>query len=123
MGDQLITRIVRLKVISAEDVQKLPKRDQIETRPNGGLRKTNSLIITDLGSNIERIMRVLEELDKPGFEEQLKVINIKNAKAKDIAELITKIINKGENKNQNTFRPASRFVKKKGRVAVARLAG
>lgn len=112
-GDQLITRIVRLKYINADDVQ---KTFQNIIKSNKGqmaaYEKTNSLIITDLGSNIERIMRVLEELDKPGFEEQLKVINIKNAKAKDIAELITKIINKGENKNQNTFRPASRFGEK-----------
>lgn len=112
-GDQLITRIVRLKYINADDVQKT-FQNVIKSKAGqmAAYDKTNSLIITDLGSNIERIMRVLEELDKPGFEEQLKVISIKNAKAKDIAELITKIINKGENKNQNTFRPASRFGEK-----------
>lgn len=112
-GDQLITRIVRLKYINADDVQKT-FQNVIKSKQGqmAAYEKTNSLIITDLGSNIERIMLVLEELDKPGFEEQLKVITIKNAKAKDIAELITKIINKGENKNQNTFRPASRFGEK-----------
>lgn len=110
-GDQLITRIMRLKYINAGDFQKT--FDRVIKSKSGQLvayEKTNSLIITDLGSSVERISRIVEELDKPGFEEQLAVIPIKNAKAKDIAELIDKIINKGEDENKRrSFRPASRF--------------
>lgn len=109
-GDQLITRLVRLKFISADEVSKT--FDKIVKSKAGQVipyEKTNSLIITDLGSNVDRMSRILEELDKPGFEERLQVIPIKNAKAKDLADLIEKIINKGEDKKKNTFRPASRF--------------
>lgn len=109
-SDQLITRIIRLKYIDAEDASKT--FDKIIKSKNGQVipyEKTNSLIVTDLGSSVDRISRVLEELDKPGFEEQLKLIPIKNAKAKDIADLIDKIINKDQDKKKNTFRPASRF--------------
>ncbi len=109
-GDQLITKIIRLKFLSAEDAsktfEKIIKSKAGQVIP---YEKTNSLIITDLGSNVSKITQVLEELDKPGFEERLQVIPIKNAKAKDIAELVDKIINKGEDKKKNTFRPASRF--------------
>lgn len=109
-GDQLITRLIRLKYINAEDISKT--FDKIIKSKSGQIaayEKTNSLIITDLGSNVERISRILDEMDKPGFEERLEVIPIKNAKAKDIADLMLKIINKGEDKSKNTFRPASRF--------------
>jgi general secretion pathway protein D len=109
-GDQLITKIIRLKFLSAEDAsktfEKIIKSKAGQVIP---YEKTNSLIVTDLGSNVSKISQVLEELDKPGFEERLQVIPIKNAKAKDIAELVDKIINKGEDKKKNTFRPASRF--------------
>jgi general secretion pathway protein D len=109
-GDQLITKIIRLKYLSAEDAsktfEKIIKSKAGQVIP---YEKTNSLIVTDLGSNVSKITQVLEELDKPGFEERLHVIPIKNAKAKDIAELVDKIINKGEDKKKNTFRPASRF--------------
>lgn len=109
-GDQLITKIIRLKFLSAEDAsktfEKIIKSKAGQVIP---YEKTNSLIVTDLGSNVSKITQVLEELDKPGFEERLQVIPIKNAKAKDIAELVDKIINKGEDKKKNAFRPASRF--------------
>jgi general secretion pathway protein D len=109
-GDQLITRIIRLKYIEAEEVSKT--FDKVLKSKAGQVipyEKTNSLIITDLGSSVDRISRVLEELDKPGFEEQLRLIPIKHAKSKDVADLIDKIINKDQDKKKNTFRPASRF--------------
>ncbi len=109
-GDQLITKIIRLKFLSADDAsktfEKIIKSKAGQVIP---YEKTNSLIVTDLGSNVSKITQVLEELDKPGFEERLQLIPIKHAKAKDIAELVDKIINKGEDKKKNTFRPASRF--------------
>jgi general secretion pathway protein D len=104
-ADQMITRIVHLKHISAEMVN----RDlRILTSKDGELSPytaTNSLIISDYGSNIERIMKILNQLDVPGFEDQLEVVGIHYAKAKDIADLVNKIVNKGETKSQggNTF--------------------
>ena len=93
-ADMLITRIVHLKYISADEVNKrlriLPSRDG-EMTP---YEPTNSLIITDFGSNVERIMKIINELDRPGFEEQLVVVPIRYARAKDLADLVNQIINK-----------------------------
>jgi len=93
-SDQMITRIIHLKHISAEQVH----RDlRILNSKDGDVQpfsSTNSLIISDYGSNIDRVMKILNQLDVPGFEEKLFVLRIKNAKAKDMAELINKIVNK-----------------------------
>ncbi|MCB0414265.1 MAG: type II secretion system protein GspD, partial [Bdellovibrionales bacterium] len=106
--DQMITRIIKLKYISATEVDKqlrtLPTKDG-EMRP---YEPTNSLIVTDYGSNIERIMKIIKELDVPGFEEQLAVIQIYHAKAKNISDLIDQIINKDNKKNNSRF-SSSRF--------------
>lgn len=104
--DQLITRIVRLKYISAEEVEKTLR--PLVNKQAGDIRPyapTNSLIITDFGSNIERITTILNQLDVPGFEEKLVVINIKFARAKDISDLIDQIINKGNKSSGNQFNP------------------
>lgn len=97
-ADQMITRIIHLKHISAEMVN----RDlRILTSKDGELSPytpTNSLIVSDYGSNIERIMKIISQLDVPGFEDQLEVVPVKYAKAKDIGELVNKIVNKGDNK-------------------------
>lgn len=105
-GDQLITRIVRLKYISAVEIEKALRG---LVNKNGDLKvyePTNSLIITDLGSNVERINSILSQLDVPGFEEKLVVIPIRYARAKDISDLIDQIINKGDrNRGGSQFNP------------------
>ncbi len=95
-SDQMITRIIHLKHIQATQVNRdlriLPSKDgEISV-----YEPTNSIIISDYGSNIDRVMKILSQLDLPGFEEQLEVIRIRHAKAKDLAELVDKIVNKGQ---------------------------
>ena len=91
--DQLITRIVKLKYISASEVH---KQLRVLNSADGELMPyapTNTLIITDYGSNVERVMNIINQLDVPGFEERLEVMRIRYAKSKDIADLINQIIN------------------------------
>jgi len=98
-SDQMITRIIHLKHISADAVN----RDlRILTSKDGEFSvytPTNSLIMSDYGSNIDRVMKIIEQLDVPGFDDQLEVIPVRYAKAKDIADLISKIVNKGQTTN------------------------
>lgn len=100
-SDQMITRIIHLKHISAEVLN----RDlRILTSKDGEMSMyspTNSIIISDYGSNIDRVMKIIAQLDIPGFEDQLEVVPVKFAKAKDIADLIDKVVNKGQNSNNN----------------------
>ncbi|MFN3696429.1 MAG: type II secretion system secretin GspD [Pseudobdellovibrio sp.] len=102
-ADQMITKVVHLKHISAETLKQQLGRllnssyGEIEAYP-----QTNSMIISDFGSSIDRIMKIINQLDVPGFEEQLEVVGIKYAKAKDISDLIDKIVNKGQRSNTNT---------------------
>ncbi|MFS4460274.1 type II secretion system secretin GspD [Bdellovibrio sp. HCB2-146] len=99
--DQMITRIIHLKHISAAQVNRdlriLPSKDG----EMNIYEPTNSIIISDYGANIDRVMKIISQLDVPGFEEQLEVIPIKFAKAKDLADLVDKIVNKG-NKSQSS---------------------
>lgn len=101
-SDQMITRIIHLKHISAEAVN----RDlRILTSKDGEFSvytPTNSLIMSDYGANIDRVMKIIDQLDVPGFEDQLEVIPVHYAKAKDIADLISKIVNKGQTGNGTT---------------------
>lgn len=105
--DQMITRIIHLKHISAEVVNQqlriLPSKDgeMVVYTP------TNSIIMSDYGSNIDRVMKIINQLDVPGFEEQIEVVPIRYAKAKDMADLIDKIVNKGQ--KTNTQGPAGTF--------------
>lgn len=95
-ADQMVTKIFHLKHIQAEVVNRELRLLQSKDGEVSIYPPTNSLLISDYGSNIDRISRILAQLDVPGFEDQLEVIRVRFAKAKDMAELIMKIINKGE---------------------------
>src|SRR5690606_7920363 len=60
--DQVVTRIIHLKHISADDVKKSLLNI---TSKDGDLQvysATNSLILTDWGANVERVMKILAQL-------------------------------------------------------------
>lgn len=99
-ADQMVTKIIHLKHISSEAVNRDLRILQSKDGEMSPYPPTNSLIISDYGSNIERITRILNQLDVPGFEDQLEVIQVRYAKAKDMAELIMKIVNRGEQQQQ-----------------------
>jgi general secretion pathway protein D len=101
-SDQMITRIVKLKYISADEVN---KQLRIITSKDGEVMAypaTNSLIISDYGSNIDRVMKILNQLDVKGFEERMEVIHVRYARAKDLSDLIEQIIGKGD-KNKSAY--------------------
>lgn len=108
-SDQMITRIIHLKHISAEQVNRdlriLPSKDG----EMSVYTPTNSIILSDYGSNIDRVMKIISQLDVPGFEEQLEVIPIKYAKAKDLADLVDKIVNKGQKSTNGISTIGSNF--------------
>ncbi len=101
-SDVFVTKIIHLKHISADDVKK--NLGVLQTRDGdvNAYGPTNSLIINDYGSNVDKITKIIDELDKPGFDEQLVVLPVKYAKAKELADLINAIINKDPTKGAQT---------------------
>lgn len=95
-SDQMITKIIHLKYISAEEVNRQFRNITTKDGDINAYAPTNSLIISDYGSNIDRIVKIINQLDVPGFEDQIEVVQIRNSKAKDLADLIEKIVNKGQ---------------------------
>lgn len=102
-ADIMITRVLRLKYISAEEINKRINNFRSKSGEITAYEPTNSLIISDYGTNVQHIVDIIKELDKPGFEEKLEVIPVRYARSKDMADIITQIINKepkGSNSNQ-----------------------
>lgn len=106
-AEQMITRIIQIKHISAEELQKTLQPLMTSNGEVKAYQQTNSLILSDFGSNIERLAKIIRELDRQGFEEQLAVVPVRYAKARELADLITQIINKesGSQKGSGRFAP------------------
>ncbi len=90
--DALITRLFPLKYLSAEEVARnfrsfMPANSRIIP-----YEQTNTVIVTDTGSNIAKLQRLLEILDIEGYDAGIEVIGVKYASAADIAKLIDTLL-------------------------------
>jgi len=56
------------------------------------IKQTNTIIISDTGSNIARLEKLIKFLDVPGYEESLQIIPVKNSSAQEIAKLLDEIL-------------------------------
>ncbi len=103
--DKFITRLVTLKNISAIDMANAIKGLVSKEGNLFAYPATNTLIITDTGTNIERIVRMVQELDTEGPQEVLEIIHIEYADVKDMADKISKLFGGTQ---QTTSRRTSR---------------
>ncbi|MBI1908893.1 MAG: type II secretion system secretin GspD [Deltaproteobacteria bacterium] len=89
--DAFITRLIPLKNINATDMANAIKGMVSKEGNLFAYQATNTIIITDSGSNIDRIHNLVRELDKTGPQEIMEIVPIKYASAKDIADKIQNI--------------------------------
>lgn len=61
--------------------------------------KSNSILITNKTSNIKAAMNIIMSLDREGFREAIEIVPLKHTNAKNIVELLNKVI---ENKKSNS---------------------
>jgi general secretion pathway protein D len=86
--DSFVTRLISLTNISAVDMSNaikglISKEGNLFAYP-----ATNTLIITDSGTNIDRLMKIIKELDQEGPQQVVEIIPIHYADSKQIAETV-----------------------------------
>lgn len=89
--DRLITRIIALRFIDVKDLE--PVLQKFKT-PGGDVSSYvpgNSLIVTDMGRNVVRMLKFVGELDIPTGREKIWVRPVQYANATDMANLVTSL--------------------------------
>ncbi|RZA06707.1 MAG: type II secretion system protein GspD [Proteobacteria bacterium] len=94
-NDEFITRVLPLRYIDATEFEQafrlwMPREARMQA-----YAQTNTIIITDTSSHINRMMELINLLDVAGYQESLVVIPVRNAPAKDLAKLMEQILNEG----------------------------
>ncbi len=56
------------------------------------IKQTNTVIVQETGTHINRLMKLIKFIDIPGHEESLQIIKVKNSSAQEIATLLDKIL-------------------------------
>jgi len=91
VNDKVITQIIPLAFADANAIQRLftplvSKSSVILSYP-----PTNTLIITDVQSNIKRLMSIIKNIDVTGIGQQVSLTPIENAEATDIEKILNTI--------------------------------
>jgi general secretion pathway protein D len=88
----VVTKLITLKHVSAEEVQ--PVLQQLISADGllSAYAPSNSLIIIDYENNIERIAKLLQDLDIPFSDREMVIIPIKNADSSDIADKLKELL-------------------------------
>lgn len=90
--DLFITRVLPLKYINAEETARVFRNFMPPNTRIISYDQTNTLIISDTGANIKKIVDMVQLLDVEGYDEGLEVIRIKHASAQEIAKLIDQLL-------------------------------
>ena len=90
--DNYAMRILPLKNIDAKEVVRSFRPFMSRYGRIMPLEQTNTILIQDTGSNINRLVRLIKFTDVPGFEESLQIIPVENTSAQEIAKLLDQIL-------------------------------
>ncbi len=106
--DALITRVFPLKHIEADEIARvfrsfMPANSRVIPH-----NQTNTVIVTDTGSNIQKLESILNILDIEGFDAGIEVIPVKFASAVEIAKLIDALLPGQKSSKRRKSRPFGR---------------
>ncbi len=93
-GDRLITQIVPLSYGKPEGIVPLLSTSLSKSGSMSSDSKTNTLIITDVASNIRKLLRMVKELDRPAppSQETIHYYTLQNTNAQEMAGVLTQVV-------------------------------
>ena len=94
-GDEIVTQIVTLRYISAQDAVNLLRPFVAGQGAVTLHRETNLIIITDTSANIRRLLDILKLADVKVALDELQIIPIRNADAQELAVLLNQMFATG----------------------------
>jgi general secretion pathway protein D len=102
-NEQMMTRLFKVRYVELE-----PLRNVVQQLVSAGgdsiLFQPDTLIVNDLGGNMHRIERIVEQLDIRSANDEMRIIQIRYALAADVSNTIQKLF---EQKGRPGTRPAT----------------
>ncbi|UCD84819.1 MAG: hypothetical protein JSU92_01125, partial [Deltaproteobacteria bacterium] len=94
-SDTFVTRLIPLEYIDASNITQALQGLVSKFGTLQVYQPTNTLILVDSAANINRLLKIIRELDIDIYEEKIEVIPLVNATASEIAQLINSLYTGG----------------------------
>ena len=96
-GDELVTQIIQLDHVPAAQLVPILRPLIPQQGHLAAYNPTNALIITDHGANIQRLLKIISEVDQADNNE-LEIIKLENASATEMVRILTALQGKSNPK-------------------------
>ncbi len=110
--DRMVTQIINLENVDAQEISEVLSKLSSTNAQFIVYQPTNSLIVTEVAANLERLKNLIKRLDVPGGQEQLWTYQVVHANASDIAQKITEIFDQDTSGKHAPPRPGSKATPK-----------
>ncbi|OGQ47219.1 MAG: type II secretion system protein GspD, partial [Deltaproteobacteria bacterium RIFCSPLOWO2_02_FULL_46_8] len=105
--DSYITRLIKMENISANDMAEAIKGLISKDGNLFAYPETNTLVLTDSGTNIDRLMKIIKELDQEGPQQVVEIIPLHYAGAKEMAGIILNLFEEQKKQGGGGGRPGA----------------
>jgi general secretion pathway protein D len=95
-GDEVVTQIIPLRYADPNEIKRLFTQLVSKSSVILAYPPTNTLMVTDVHSNIKRLLRILKSIDITGVGQQIAVIPVENADAGKLVTLLGSIFKSGK---------------------------
>ena len=107
--ENYVMKVIALKYVSAAEIARNFRPFMTRYGRIIDIKQTNTVIIADTGSNINRMAKMVKFLDVPGHEESLQIVKVKNSSAQEIAKLLDTILKGGSGGSARAGQATPRF--------------
>jgi general secretion pathway protein D len=94
-ADRYVTRLYRLQAVSTDEAVALVTKFKSKDGDVSAYSPGRLLIITDTGTQVRRMIRILEEVDVGGSGQRLWIEPVKNGSAPDMAKRVNELFELG----------------------------
>jgi len=105
-GDEVVTVIVALKFVSAQDAVGLLRPFVPAQAALTSHRDTNLLVITDVAANVRRLLDIVKLVDVDVASNELQIIQLKHADAQEVAQILSQLFASGRFRGSGAQLPA-----------------
>lgn len=92
-SDKIVTQLIHLNYADPNEVKQLCAPLVSKSSVVLSYAPTNMLIITDVYSNIKRLIRIIEAIDVPGIGQSISVVPIEYADSEEMVKIIDSVFN------------------------------
>lgn len=108
--DQIVTQLIPLRYANANEIRQLFAPLISKNSVILSYSQTNTLIVTDVYSNIQRLIQILKAIDVAGIGEEVSVVPLEFANAPDMEKLLNTVFNSRTKSLNGDIKDALQFV-------------